>query len=73
MSSYKDTMETISVTDISNYKKLRLGASLSVGYNKFNLFAYYSLNPFFNENAVTTDGQKINFHGIKLGLIFYIL
>ena len=66
-------METISVTDISNYKKLRLGASLTVGYNKFNLFAYYSLNPFFNENAVTTDGQKINFHGIKLGLIFYIL
>jgi len=72
-SSYKDTMETIRVRDISNYKKLRLGASLSVGYNKFNLFAYYSLNPFFNENVVTTDGQKINFHGIKLGLIFYIL
>lgn len=72
-SSYKDATETIRVTGISDYEKLRLGASLSLGYNKFNLFAYYSLNPFFNENAVTADGQKINFHGIKLGLIFYIL
>ena len=72
-SSYKDATKTIRVTGISDYEKLRLGTSLSVGYNKFNLFAYYSVNPFFNENAVTTDGQNVNFHGIKLGLIFYIL
>lgn len=72
-SKYKDVFETIRITGISDFNKLRLGTSLSVGYNKFNLFAYYSLNPFFNENAVTTDGQKVNFHGIKLGLIFYIL
>ena len=72
-SKYKDVFETIRITGISDFNNLRLGTSLSVGYNKFNLFAYYSLNPFFNENAVTTDGQKVNFHGIKLGLIFYIL
>ena len=72
-SSYKDATKIIKVTDISDYEKLRLGTSLSVGYNKFNLFEYYSLNPFFNENAVTTDGENVNFHGIKLGLIFYIL
>lgn len=72
-SSYKDATDIIRVTNVNEFEKLRLGASLSVGYNKFNLFAYYSLNPFFNENAVTNDGQKVNFHGIKLGLVFYIL
>jgi hypothetical protein len=72
-SSYKDSADIIRVTNISEHEKLRLGTSLSIGYNKFNLFAYYSINPFFNENAITEDGQNVNFHGIKLGLMFYIL
>lgn len=72
-SSYKDATDVIRVNNVNEFEKLRLGASLSVGYNKFNLFAYYSLNPFFNENAITTEDQNVNFHGIKLGLIFYIL
>ena len=64
--------ETVKIQNITELEKLRMGASLSLGYNKFNLFAYYSINPFFNEDAVTNDGQKVNFHGIKMGLIFYI-
>lgn len=72
-SSFKDSVDIIRVTNISEFEKLRLGTSLSIGYNKFNLFAYYSINPFFNENAITEDGQNVNFHGIKLGLMFYIL
>ena len=71
-SSLKRFDETIKIQNITELEKLRMGASLSLGYNKFNLFAYYSINPFFNEDAVTNDGQKVNFHGIKMGLIFYI-
>tara|TARA_B100001063_G_C16590352_1_gene465342 strand:+ start:85 stop:783 length:699 start_codon:yes stop_codon:yes gene_type:complete len=71
-SSLKRFDETIKIQNITELEKLRMGASLSLGYNKFNLFAYYSINPFFNEDAVTNDGQKVNFHGIKVGLIFYI-
>ena len=72
-SSLKTFNETIKIRNITELEKLRMGASLSLGYNKFNLFAYYSINPFFNEDATTNDGQKVNFHGIKLGLIFYVL
>ncbi|MDG1327041.1 MAG: porin family protein [Flavobacteriaceae bacterium] len=71
-SSLKRFDETVKIQNITELEKLRMGASLSLGYNKFNLFAYYSINPFFNEDAVTNDGQKVNFHGIKVGLIFYI-
>lgn len=71
-SSLKRFNETVKIQNITELEKLRMGASLSLGYNKFNLFAYYSINPFFNEDAVTNDGQKVNFHGIKVGLIFYI-
>ena len=71
-SSLKRFNETVKIQNITELEKLRMGASLSLGYNKFNLFAYYSINPFFNEDAVTNDGQKVNFHGIKMGLIFYI-
>ena len=71
-SSLKRFDETVKIQNITELEKLRMGASLSLGYNKFNLFAFYSINPFFNEDAVTNDGQKVNFHGIKMGLIFYI-
>ena len=65
-SSLKRFDETVKIQNITELEKLRMGASLSLGYNKFNLFAYYSINPFFNEDAVTNDGQKVNFHGIKM-------
>ncbi len=72
-SSYKNGSLKITNSSITEFEKLRLATSISVGYSKFNLFAQYNINPFFNENAITQDGQKINFNGIKLGLIFYIL
>lgn len=72
-SSYKDASNSISHSDIEEFDKLRLAATMSLGFNKFNFFVYYSLNPFFNEDAITTDGQQVNFNTIKLGLIFYIL
>ncbi len=71
--SYKDSSNSISYTNIKEYEKFRLAATMSLGFNKFNFFVYYSLNSFFNEDALTTDGQQVDFKTIKLGLIFYIL
>jgi len=71
--SFKDSSTSISHTSIKEYDKLRLAATMSLGFNKFNFFVNYSINPFFNEDAITSDGQQVNFKTIKLGLIFYIL
>jgi len=70
--SLKQSGVKISTSSINEFDPLRLGATLSFGYSTFNFFAYYSLNPFFND-AVTTDGQKVDMKALKVGIIFYIL
>jgi len=72
-SAFENSTIKITNSNISEFEKLRMAASISVGYSKFNLFVQYNINPFFNDDAVTEDGQQVNFNGIKLGLIFYIL
>ena len=72
-SSFKDSSNSISHSGLEEFEKLRLATTMSLGFNKFNFFVYYSLNPLFNEDAITTDGQQVDFKTIKLGLIFYIL
>ncbi len=69
---FKQPGNNINQTDIPEFDKLRLGASLSFGYNTFNFYVYYSINPFF-KNAVTVDNQNVDFRTIKVGLMFYIL
>jgi len=64
---------SISQSSISEFDKVRLGATLSFGYSTFNFFAYYSLNPLFENTALTADGQEVGFKTIKVGLMFYIL
>jgi len=72
-SSFKSSPINISHSDIKEFEKLRLATTLSLGFNKFNFFVYYTINPFFNEDAITTDGQQVNFQTLKLGLMFYLL
>ncbi len=48
------------------------GVTLSIGYNTWNLHAYYGLNQLF-DNAALDDGTAINTRDFKLGLLFYIL
>lgn len=71
--NFKQSELKISKSSINEFESLRLGATLSFGYSTFNFFAYYSLNPFFNNDAITTDGQKIEMKALKIGIIFYIL
>lgn len=71
-STFKQPGNNVNQTNIPEFQKLRLGTSLTLGYNSFNFIASYSLNPFFKD-AITTDGQEVNFRTIKVGMVFYIL
>ncbi|RMA66279.1 porin family protein [Ulvibacter antarcticus] len=70
--TFKQTGNNVNQTNIPEFDRLRLGTTLSFGYNTFNFFAYYGLNPFF-KGAVTTSGEEVNFQSIRVGLMFYIL
>lgn len=57
--------------NVTAYRKLQYGLTLSAGYTEFNAYLFYGLTPIF-ENA-TINGEKINTSVLKFGLIFYIL
>lgn len=63
---------SLKTSNISEFDPFRMTATVSFGYNTFNFIAAYSINPFFND-AETTDGQRVDFRSLKVGLIFYIL
>ena len=70
--TFKQSNNNVEQTNISEFDPMRMGASLSFGYNTFNFYVYYSINPFFT-GAVTDENQTVNFRTIKVGLMFYIL
>jgi hypothetical protein len=70
--TFKQPNNNVTQTSISEFDRVRLGATLAFGYNTFNFYAYYSINPFFTD-AVTTNGQTVDFRTLKIGLLFYIL
>ncbi len=71
-STFKQLGNNFNQTNISEFDPVRLAATLSFGYNTFNFYANYSINPFFKE-GVTTSGDEVSFKTIKVGLIFYLL
>jgi len=48
------------------------GLTLSVGYNTWNGYIYYGLNPIF-DSAISTNTQSVDMKALKIGLIFYLL
>lgn len=71
-SSFKQEGNQVILTDIPEFKPLRLTATLGVGYSTFNFFASYNFNPFFDD-AQTVDKQVVDFRALKFGIMFYIL
>lgn len=55
-----------------NINKVQYGVYLAAGYNTWNVYLNYGLNPLFKD-VVTTSGQKIDVRTLNAGLIFYIL
>ena len=48
------------------------GLTMSVGYNTWNGYIYYGLNPIF-DSVSSTNSQSIDMNTLKIGLIFYLL
>ncbi len=57
---------------VKDFNDFQYGLSFSGGYNTWNFYFYYALNPIFN-NKATIDGKTIDTNAIKIGLVFYIL
>ncbi|GAA3601472.1 porin family protein [Flavivirga amylovorans] len=69
---YRGDLGRIRYTNIEDFNNFQYGLTLSAGYNTWNIFLYYALNPIFSNNA-NLDERKIDMNAIKIGLMFYIL
>lgn len=72
-SHFKQTNNTVSQTNIPEFQKISLGATLAFGYGTFNFYANYSILPFFNNATLENSDESISFNPLKIGIIFYIL
>lgn len=57
---------------VDNFNRFQFGATLSVGYNVWNLYVYYGLNSLF-DNQTNLNGNSIDINIVNIGLIFYLL
>ncbi|MFD0989359.1 porin family protein [Mariniflexile jejuense] len=71
-SKYKGDLGAFKERNIEDFNKLQYGLTLAAGYNTWNLYLYYGLNPIFSKDA-TLNGNTIDANALKVGLIFYIL
>ena len=61
------------ILNSDEFKKWGATAHLSLGYNTWNFYFAYSLNPIFNSTPSNNQDFSIQLRPIKFGLIFYIL
>lgn len=71
-SKFVSAMEKISFTN-KDIRDFQYGITLSVGYNTFNIHAYYSLVNLFNDGASIDNGETLTLKPLRIGIIFYIL
>jgi len=71
-SVFDDGSTLESQRNLKDLNRLQYGLTLSVGYNTWNGYIYYGLNPVF-DHVSTTSLQPIEMSALKIGLIFYIL
>ena len=62
----------VTQTDVPEFDRFRMGFTFSFGYDTFNFYFYYNINPMFNDSA-QINGSPIELNSLKLGLMFYIL
>jgi len=70
-SVYLDSQDKIVVTANKDFNKFQYGAYISSGYNTFNVYAYYGLNPLFKSAKI--NNQSLDMNVMNIGVIFYIL
>jgi len=69
----KDGENTYKITNNPDLNDFQYGAYISAGYNTWNIYAYYGLNPLYKSTVKTINGESVNMRTLNLGLIFYIL
>lgn len=67
-----DGEETYKITNNPDINKFQYGAYISAGYNTWNVYFYYGLNPLFKD-VKTILGEDVKMKTMNLGIIFYIL
>lgn len=72
-STYKQDGITLRQTDVPELNRMLYTATLTIGNGSFNAFVHYSLNNLFNDQAITTDGDRVDLQPIKFGIEFYLL
>jgi hypothetical protein len=68
---YKGELGTIKNNDIKSFNDFQYGLTISAGYNTWNVYFYYGLNPLFDN--VSINGTTVDMNSLKVGLIFYLL
>ena len=71
-SVFNDRSGSDTQKNLTDLNKLQYGLTMSIGYNTWNGYIYYGLNPVFNDVS-TIDLQSIDMSALKIGLIFYLL
>ncbi|HNP33057.1 MAG TPA: porin family protein [Flavobacterium sp.] len=66
------SLGTIKQSNNKDFNQFQYGIYLAVGWNTWNFYAYYGLNPMFKSSA-KIDGQSIDVNTTNFGLMFYIL
>jgi len=51
--------------------KIQYGTYVAMGWNTWNFYAYYGLNPMFKSAKIS--GKQLDMNTLNLGLMFYIL
>ena len=67
-----DGETTYKIKNNPEINKFQYGAYISAGYNTWNIYFYYGLNPLFKD-VKTISGEEVKMRTMNLGLIFYIL
>lgn len=63
--------QVLSLSNIPEINKIQVGCYLAAGYNTFNIYVYYGLNPIFKSAYIGDTAIKANY--LNFGLQFYIL
>lgn len=69
---YIGDLGDLKFTNIKDFNTFQYGLTLSAGYNTWNVYFYYALNPIFSQDA-QLNAENIDMNAIKIGLMFYIL
>ena len=63
---------TVKQSNNKDFNQLQYGVYLTFGWNTWNFYFYYGLNPLLKSSA-KIDNQSINMNTTNFGLMFYIL